>query len=102
LPVAHDRYNNKTLVPAALKAGLPEGTSSHDLRHHFASVLLKAGVPVTDVAKYLGHKNTALVISTYGHWIPGGEDVARKVIESAWRTARTAAPEAPAAQGRPG
>lgn len=101
LPVGHDWYNNKILVPAARKAGLPEGTTSHQLRHHFASVLLKAGVPVTDVAKYLGHKTPALVISTYGHWIPGGEEVARKVIEAAWKAARTTSPDAATAQGLP-
>jgi site-specific recombinase XerD len=32
--------------PAAKSAGLPAGVTSHDLRHHYASVLLAAGESV--------------------------------------------------------
>jgi integrase len=39
---------------AAAAAGLPGGTSSHDLRHHYASVLLAAGESVHAVAERIG------------------------------------------------
>src|SRR5262249_27057198 len=63
-PYHHDQINTKVFVPAALKAGLPEGTTSHDLRHHYASVLLAAGESVVAVAERLGHDNADLVLST--------------------------------------
>jgi hypothetical protein len=54
---------------AAKAAGLPEGTASHDLRHHYASVLLDAGESVHAVAERLG--NTAQeVLGTYRHMMP--------------------------------
>jgi integrase len=68
-------------------AGLPEGTTSHDLRHHYASVLLYAGESVVAVAERLGHKNAALVLSTYGHLLPDSEERTRKALEGAWRDA---------------
>ena len=43
-------------------------TRLHDLRHHFASVALMAGVPVATVAGFLGHLDGgALCMKTYGH-----------------------------------
>jgi site-specific recombinase XerD len=36
----------RVFKPAVQKAGLPAGTTSHDLRHHYASVLLAAGESV--------------------------------------------------------
>jgi len=98
LPVAHDWFNNKVLVPAAIRAGLPPGTTSHDLRHHYASVLLASGQSVIAVAELLGHENATLVLTTYGHLMPGGDDLARKAIDAAWTVPRTPV----TAQGRPG
>jgi integrase len=98
LPIAHDWFGNKIFVPAAQRAGLPAGTTTHDLRHHYASLLLASGQSVIAVAELLGHENATLVLSTYGHLMPGGDDLARKAVDTAWATA----PEAPTAQGRPG
>ncbi len=72
MPYWHDFYSNKAFARAITSAGTPEGTTSHDLRHHFASVLLAAGLSVVDVAELLGHENATLVLTTYGHLIPGG------------------------------
>jgi integrase len=68
-------------------AGLPDGTTSHDLRHHYASVLLYAGESVVAVAERLGHKNAALVLSTYGHLLPDSEERTRKALDTAWADA---------------
>lgn len=45
----------------------------HALRHHFASSLLLAGVPVPDVARVLGH-TPAQLLKTYTHALPGSGD----------------------------
>jgi integrase len=39
----------------------------HILRHTFLSHLLDRGKPVTQVAYIAGHKNTRMVVETYGH-----------------------------------
>lgn len=100
-PYHHDWINNKTFVPAALKAGLPKGTTSHDLRHHYASVLLAAGESVIAVAERLGHDNANLVLSTYGHLLPNLEDRTRKAVDAAWNAVSEGSAKAVTAQGRP-
>jgi integrase len=72
---------------AVARAGLPKGTTSHDLRHHYASVLLAAGESVVAVAERLGHKNANLVIKTYGHLMPDSEERTRAALDNAWRDA---------------
>lgn len=51
-------------------AGLSKDVTAHVLRHTRATEMLKQGVPIWDVAKFLG-MTVALVESTYGHSIPG-------------------------------
>jgi integrase len=79
-------YVRRAFRPAAERAGLPAGTGTHDLRHHYVSVLLAAGESVVAVAERLGHKNAKLVFSTYGHLMPGSEDRTRRAIDAAWTT----------------
>jgi integrase len=83
-PYRHDYYGAKIFKAAVHKAGLPESTTTHDLRHHYASVLLHAGESVVAVAERLGHQNANLVLSTCGHLMPDSEERTRKAIDSAW------------------
>lgn len=85
-PYRHDYYGTQIFQSAVASAGLPPGVTSHDLRHHYASVLLFAGESVVAVAERLGHKNAALVLSTYGHLMPDSEERTRKAVEGAWST----------------
>jgi integrase len=80
-------HYGKVLGGNAVAAGAPEGTTSHDLRHHYASVLLHAGESVVAVAERLGHKNANLVLSTYGHLMPDSEERTRQALDGAWRDA---------------
>lgn len=66
-PYRHDYYGTRIFSEAVRAAGLPPSTTSHDLRHHYASVLLAQGESVIAVAERLGHHNAGLVLSTYGH-----------------------------------
>jgi len=97
-PLTHSHYGTRTFRKAVGKAGLPAGTTSHDLRHHYASVLLAAGESVVAVAERLGHENATLVLAVYGHMLPGSENRTRSAIDSAWNQAPG---EAATAQGRP-
>ena len=51
------------------KAGMRR-RGPHQLRHTFASLLLQAGEPVTYVSHQLGHKDSAITLRVYAHWLP--------------------------------
>jgi integrase len=94
-PYRHDYYGTRIFQAAVAKAALPRGTTTHDLRHHYASVLLMQGESVIVVAERLGHENASLVLSTYGHLMPDSEERTRKAIDDAWMRA----PDVPQAEG---
>jgi integrase len=81
-----EHFGARVFKPAAKSAGLPPGVTSHDLRHHYAPVLLAAGESVVAVAERLGHENATLVLKTYGHLMPDSEDRTRRAIDTAWST----------------
>jgi integrase len=66
----------------ARKAGIPEGFTPHSLRHAFVSALLSRMVPITDVAKWLGHRNINVTYATYGHLVPSAAGRARDVLNA--------------------
>jgi integrase len=88
LPWRHEYYGQRTFAKAVRSANLPTSTTTHDLRHHYASVLLAAGESVIAVAERLGHENATLVLTTYGHLMPDSEDRTRRAIEIAWSDGR--------------
>ena len=91
-PYRHDHYGTRIFAEAVARAGLPPSTTSHDLRHHDASVLLLQGESVVAVAERLGHHNASLVLSTYGHLVPDSEDRTRRAIDGAWSSSAPPVP----------
>lgn len=69
-------------VPAVEAAGLPAGTSYHDLRHYYASLLIRHGESVKVVQARLGHATAAETLDTYSHLWPDSEDRTRSAIDS--------------------
>jgi integrase len=63
---------------------IPVETSMHDLRHHYASVLLAAGESVVAVAERLGHDDASLVLNTFGHLMPDSEERTIRAVDDAW------------------
>jgi integrase len=57
------------------RAGLP-AIRFHDLRHTFATLSLKAGIPTEVVSRILGHKNPGTTQLFYQHAIPALEEKA--------------------------
>jgi integrase len=92
---SHNYYGTVIFRAAVRRAGLPKTVTSHDLRHHYASVLLAQGESVVAVAERLGHENANLVLSTYGHLMPDSEARTRKAIDDAW----SCAPDVPQEEG---
>ena len=71
-------------LAVAPRSAFPADTSTHDLRHHYASVLLAGGESVVAVAERLGHDDASMVLRVYGHLMPDSEDRTRKVVDDAW------------------
>jgi site-specific recombinase XerD len=71
------------LVRQAREAGgLPASVTFHDLRHHYASVLIGAGCSIKAVQSALGHKNASETLDTYSHLWPVDEDRLRDAVEA--------------------
>jgi integrase len=64
-------------------AGLPGEVTFHDLRHHYASLLIGRGCSVKAVQSALGHKSASETLDTYSHLWPADEDRIRDAIEAA-------------------
>jgi integrase len=67
---------------AAKRAGIPAGFRPHSLRHAFASTLLSRGVPITDVARWMGHKDIRETYITYSHFMPEAEGRGLAVLDA--------------------
>lgn len=66
------------------EAGLSRAFTPHALRHIFASACLAGGIPITDVSKWLGHRDINVTFAIYGHLVPASWDRARGVLDAEW------------------
>jgi integrase len=57
--------------------------TQHDLRHYFASALIRAGLNPKVVAERLGHANAAMTLNVYAHLWPDDEDRTREAVDEA-------------------
>ncbi len=51
----------------AIEAGVTKRTFPHNFRHSYITHMLEAGVPITEVATLVGHKDIQTTYSTYMH-----------------------------------
>ncbi|TDD22084.1 site-specific integrase [Actinomadura sp. KC06] len=82
-----DYFNKNIWKPAIGKAGLPDDTTFHDLRHTFASTALAEGVPISEVSRWLGHKSITITVDLYGHLVPEASGRARDALDEAFKAA---------------
>jgi integrase len=54
----------------------------HHLRHLYVSALLDAGVPITNVADFVGHRDVKVTHRIYGHLLPSAWERATDALES--------------------
>ncbi len=66
--------------PATKRAGL-DGVVFHELRHYYASLLIRHGESVKVVQARLGHATAAETLDTYSHLWPDSEDRTREAID---------------------
>ena len=60
----------KTGFNAAVKRAEIDHCTPHDLRRTAGRFMVEAGVPIDEVAQYLGHTNPSVTRSTYGQFSP--------------------------------
>jgi integrase len=66
---------------AVQAARLPTGTRFHELRHYYASLLIRHGESVKVVQSRLGHASAAETLDTYSHLWPDSEDRTRQAVD---------------------
>ena len=86
-PCNRSAFNAKVWIPARRKADIPDGDDDaagmYQLRHHYATVLLRGGVDIKRVQSYLGHHSAAFTLDVYGHLMPDDEDASLRQVEAA-------------------
>lgn len=65
------------------RAGLPNSTRFHDLRHTCATLLLRQGVNPKYVQDLLGHADISLTLNVYSHVLPDMGDAAAGAMDAA-------------------
>lgn len=65
-------------------APVPTGTTFHDLRHFYASLLIAHGCSVKAVQKRLGHQSALETLDTYSHLWPDSDDQTREAVDAAF------------------
>jgi integrase len=99
-PRSRAAFNSKIWVPAR-RAGIPDqaevdgGAGMHQLRHHFASLLLRGGVDIKRVQEWLGHHSAAFTLDIYGHLMPDDHEASLRQVEAIFATALRSAPDGP-------
>jgi integrase len=82
---AHENYSNvlkRGLRPALTAAKITRRVTVHDLRHAYASSMIRAGVEGLRVSRKLGHASADITLRVCGHSIKlGREDAAEKFVE---------------------
>ena len=68
-------------VAHTLKRLLP-GIFQDQVQITCVSALLSRGVPITDVAAWLGHRNINVTYATYGHLVPSSLTRAQEVLNA--------------------
>jgi integrase len=77
---------SKEFAREAARAGAPQVTF-HGLRHTHITHLLRSGVPVHVVSARAGHANAAVTLNIYAHVMPGQQEDAAAIVDSALRAA---------------
>ena len=70
---------------AKMRAAKLEGFDFHELRHYYASLLIRYGESIKTVQARLGHKSAEETLNTYSHLWPDSDDRSRDAVDAAMR-----------------
>ncbi|MEV5880693.1 site-specific integrase [Streptomyces sp. NPDC052101] len=83
-PYPHWRMDNQwRRIRASGEVDIPQGTVLYRNRHFYASNCLSNGIPITDVAEWMGHKSVDVTFKIYRHLLPGSIGKAAQVLDMA-------------------
>jgi integrase len=74
-------------VAARTRAGLPDWATPHDLRHFYATALIRSGASIKVVQTRLGHSSAKTTLDVYGHLFRDEDDRTRQAVEDALNSA---------------
>ncbi len=80
-PISCQNLTNRSWKPLLKKAGLPQSTRFHDLRHTCATLLLTKGVHPKIVQEMLGHSSITITLDLYSHVLPDMQEKAVSAME---------------------
>ena len=81
-PIRRSKFSDVWRPAIERAKGVPAGTTFHDLRHFYASLLIAHGESVKVVQARLGHATAAETLDTYAHLWPDSEDRTRDAVDS--------------------
>lgn len=81
-PIRRSTFSAHPWRPTVKATGLPVGTRFHDLRHFYASLLIRHGESVKTVQVRLGHASAAETLDTYSHLWPDSDDRTREAVDA--------------------
>jgi len=82
--VSPENLVKRSFRPLLKRAGLPETTRFHDLRHTCATILLGRSVHPKLVQELLGHATVAMTLDTYSHYLPSMGDATGSAMGEAF------------------
>jgi integrase len=80
-PVEPSNLLRRSYARLLKRADVPK-VRFHDLRHTYATLALRDGVPVKVVSETLGHASITLTLDTYSHVLPDMQDDAAARMEA--------------------
>jgi integrase len=89
-PLRHSNFYARHFKPAVLRAGLPEETRFHDLRHSYAAMLIAEGAHPRAIMERMGHSTIQVTLGTYGHLFPSLEIALTDALDEVYRAAEPA------------
>jgi integrase len=83
LGILSEFFTELLLKALLMQAGLPRSFCFHDLRHTWATLLLRQGVNPKFVQELLGHADISLTLNIYSHVLPDMGDAAAGAMDAA-------------------
>ncbi len=74
-----------------VRAGLPNGTRFHDLRHTYAAFLIAESAHPRAIMERMGHSTINVTLGTYGHMFPAIDEQLDAALGTRLERARTVA-----------
>ena len=79
-PSSRQNLARRDFKPLIRAAGVPE-VRFHDMRHTFATLMLKNRADLNTVSKMLGHSSVKVTLDVYGHIVPGMQKEALQSLD---------------------